>query len=74
MNVRRSFSCDTALAADSAAKKTVSMSWTNAMIWNRSSPNDAVSPRVASRENPTVACHVVTPRMPSTPTRAARAA
>ena len=59
--MRRSFSCDTVLAADRAEKNSSSVSWTNATIWNSSRPNRAVSPRVASLVNPTVACQAVMP-------------
>jgi hypothetical protein len=73
-NVRRSFSCDTALAAERAAKNTSSTSSTYTDSWNSSRPNRAVSPNSGARSNPTVACQTVTPRTASRPIRAAREA
>jgi hypothetical protein len=72
-NVRRSFSCATAVAAANGAKKSMSVSCTSTKIRNRMPPNRARMPSSRTSRKPIRTCQAVHIRMKSSPTYEPRA-
>jgi hypothetical protein len=73
-NVRRSFSCATAVAAASGAKNSISVSCSRTKTWNKTAPNRARVPISRTSRQPIRACHAVHIKMKSSPAYTARAA
>ena len=72
VNVRRSFSYDTAAAVNNGAKKSMRVNWSIANNQYRIPPNRAITPSSRTTSQPINDCHAVHNRMKRKQTNEAR--